>query len=105
MYKHNSQPIATYYIKSDSSHSHCIKLYSDGTTLEVLDRIAGSHERERRRHEDGWDKQQGSSDYTFDTHHEEISGTYKNCSYKRQLKDAVIRNHRDGKLKELPTWL
>ena len=101
----NSQLIATYYIKSDSSNSHYVKLYSDGTTLEVLDRIFDGNDTERRLRGDRWDSDPGEGDYGFDTHHEETPGTYKKSSYKKQLKNAVIQNHRDGKLKELPTWL
>ncbi|MGB3757008.1 MAG: hypothetical protein WBA07_11620 [Rivularia sp. (in: cyanobacteria)] len=100
-----SQSIATYYIKNDSSNSHYIKLYSDGTTLEVSDRIIDGNDIERRHRGDKWDLEPGEGDGIIDAHHEEIRGTYKNSLYKQQLKEVVLQNYRNGKLKELPTWL
>ncbi|AFY56008.1 hypothetical protein Riv7116_3556 [Rivularia sp. PCC 7116] len=79
--------IANYLIKEDSSCTHRIKLYSDGTTLEVLDEFFDD------------------VDEDLDVGYTETEGTYRNSPYKQQLKNLVIQNHRSGKLKELPRWL
>ena len=79
--------IAIYCIKEDSSCSHYIKLYSDCTTLEVLDEFFNDF------------------DEDLDTGHGKTWGKYKTSRYKEQLKRIAIQNHRDGKLKELPSWL
>lgn len=102
----NKQSIAKYQIKNSSQHKlylkeesrnnyhieHHIKLYNDGTTLEMLDVV--------------FDDYSGGGDAeSIDDSHEETWGTYENSSYKKQLKNVVIQNHREGKLKELPRWL
>lgn len=81
------QLIANYWLRNDLNCSHYIKLYSDGTTLEVLDELIND------------------CDEDLDASCGETEGTYKNSFYKQQLKNLVMQNYRNCKLKDLPVWL
>lgn len=91
-----NQPIASYCIEADNAYSHYIYLYSNGYTLRVYEET----------YFEDWDEESDKSNCTplFDV--QETWGIYDDRSYyRKQLKDAAIQNHRDGKIEKLPKWL